>query len=192
MENYLWQKTLLDMYHVFDRAVIIADNKFDKLVSSSIINCNTNSLFDELMGLMARKNNCLLAKELVDNTLKYLNENNKNILCDYYKYKMPFKSIAQKEQINIRQVFRNFDKELASFAFILSKQGYSNEELERCFGGDNLFAQAYEKLALKTSNKPQIFVQLPNIYNDDIKKNDCESIVSNDSFLGTHQVFLHC
>ena len=29
MENYLWQKTLLDMYNMFDRVVVISENKFD-------------------------------------------------------------------------------------------------------------------------------------------------------------------
>ena len=90
MENYLWQKTLLDMYNMFDRVVIISENKFDRLVANSLHNHATNSMFDEMITLMTRKNNCLLAKEIVDKALKFLTDAGKSILHNYYKNKISY------------------------------------------------------------------------------------------------------
>ena len=123
MENFLWQKTLLDMYHSFDRNVIMSDNKFNRLVAKSMYNNNTYLLYSEMVSSMTRKNNCMLAKAIVDNALEKLRKTNNNILDFYYRLKLSFKEIAEKEQINIRQVFRNFDKELATFAYYLTEQG---------------------------------------------------------------------
>lgn len=170
MENYLWQKTLLDMYNMFDRVVIISDNKFDRLVANSLHNHATNTMFDEMVTLMARKNNCLLAKEIVDKALKFLMDDGKSILHNYYKKKISFKNIAEKEQINIRQIFRNFDKELASFAYYLSKIGYSTEVIQKEFGKDNIFAATYDKLLKRACGRGQMIVELPFVYNDDIAK----------------------
>lgn len=172
MENYLWQKTLLDLYHQFGRAVMIADNKFDRIVTQSLFNHNTNMLVDDLFCVMARKNNCLTAKVLVDQAFKYLISNNKNILCDYHKNKMSFKNIAQKENINIRQVFRNYDKELAAFAGFLTQCGYSTEVIQLEFGSDSLFSNAFEKIAQKANNRTQVCLQLPYTYCDDNKKGE--------------------
>ena len=49
-------------------------------------------------------------------------------LTPYLSYcpQMSFKDIAKKEQINIRQIFRNFDKELSKFAYYLSQDGYDS------------------------------------------------------------------
>ena len=66
MENFLWQKTLLDMYNSFDRNVIMSDNKFNRLVAKSMYNNNTYLLYSEMVSSMTRKNNCMLAKAIVD------------------------------------------------------------------------------------------------------------------------------
>ena len=123
-----------------------------------------------MITLMTRKNNCLLAKEIVDKALKFLTDAGKSILHNYYKKKISFKNIAEKEQINIRQIFRNFDKELASFAYYLSKIGYSTEVIQKEFGKDNIFAATYDKLHKRACGRGQIIVELPFVYNDDIAK----------------------
>lgn len=133
MENFLWQKTLLDMYNSFDRNVIMSDNKFNRLVAKSMYNNNTYLLYSEMVSSMTRKNNCMLAKAIVDNALEKLRKTNNNILDFYYRLKLSFKEIAEKEQINIRQVFRNFDKELATFAYYLTEQGYDSTAIMKEF-----------------------------------------------------------
>lgn len=184
MENYLWQKTLLDLYQHFGRVVMVSDNKFNRVVASSLFNHNTAAVFDELLILMKRKNNCLLAKELVDKAFEYLADNDKNILCDYYKHKMPFKRIAEKERINIRQVFRNYDKELSNFAYFLSGLGYNSEVIEQEFGNDNLFTQSFDRIYKKAFNKTQVSIMLPQVYNDDIKKSHYDNFADNENYAG--------
>lgn len=171
MENYLWQKTLLNMYHIYDRSIMVSDNKFDRVVTSSLYNHNTDFVMEELMCLVTRKNNCLTAKSIVDRGLKYLSDSGQNILCSYYKDKLPFKKIADNEKINIRQVFRNFDKELARFVYFLSKNGYDSGRIEKEFASDSLFFLNYEKLFKKINSKNQISIQLHYSYNDDKKDN---------------------
>ena len=119
MENFLWQKTLLDLYHTFDRIVIIMDNKFNRLVTNSLYNNNNTLLYGEMLNFMARKNNCITAKLIVDEALKILINSNNNILNLYYKEKLTFRDIAQKEGVNIRQIFRNYDKEIAKFSYLI-------------------------------------------------------------------------
>ncbi len=171
MENFLWQKTLLDMYHTFDRIVIILDNKFNRLVSNSLHNNNTTFLYDEMLTFMARKNNCLTAKSIVCNALDKLSATNQNILKFYYKDKMSFKDIAKKEQINIRQIFRNFDKELSKFAYYLSQDGYDSSVIEKEFGSDNLFANNYQRLEKKVNDKAKTTIKFTELYVDNKNKN---------------------
>lgn len=167
MENYLWQKTLLDTYHSFDRGVMLSDNKIDRLVVASLRRNDTLLLCDEMLSIMARKNNCLLAKSLVDSALEALGATGDDVLHCYYRCKMSFKDIAEKKGINIRQVFRNYDKELAKFAYSLSKMGYDSTILGEEFGCDGLFVTAYNRLQKKASDKMRVNIQLTDTYVDD-------------------------
>lgn len=173
MENFLWQKTLLDMYNNFDRFIMIADNKFDRIVSKSLY-CHGASLYEELMCLMARKNNCKIAKQLVEEALRLLTKQGNKILHYYYIDNLPFKTIAQMECINIRQIFRNFDKEIANFAYNLSKLGYSSDIIQKEFGTDSIFNSVYKKLDKKVNGKCAQTVLLPAEYCDDIVKTEFE------------------
>lgn len=175
MENYLWQKTLLELYQNFSREVIVADNKFKRLVSASLYNHNTESTIDDLWCLMTRRNNCLTAKRLVEDAFKFLNSKGKYILCLYHKNNMSFKDIAEKKKINIRQVFRHYDKEIASFANFLTKRGFSSDVIKKQFDKDILFSNTFDKIERKANNKVQVSVKLPYSYNDDIAKNDYSS-----------------
>lgn len=183
MENYLWQKTLLDMYNTFDRAIMVSNNKFERLVASSLYNHSTSLMFEEMILLMARKNNCLLAKEIVNKGLNFLTANGKKILYCYYKNKISFKKIAEQEQINIRQVFRNYDKELSSFAHYLSIIGYSAEVIQKEFGEDSIFVSTYERLRKKASTKGQMSIQLPSVYRDESSKNSVQSSYSMTNYI---------
>ena len=167
MENFLWQKSLLDMYHSFDRNVIMSDNKFNRLVAKSMYNNNTYLLYSEMVSSMTRKNNCMLAKAIVDNALEKLRKTNNNILDFYYRLKLSFKEIAEKEQINIRQVFRNFDKELATFAYYLTEQGYDSTAIMKEFSKDNLFLSNYTRLEIKVNNKAKFSIQMAENYVDE-------------------------
>lgn len=182
MENYLWQKTLLDMYHTFDRVVMMMDNKFDRLVSNSLHSNNTNFIYDEMLEIMSRKNNCLTAKLIVDEALDRLCNKKSNILSYYYRNKMSFRSIAELEKINIRQVFRNYEKEIANFTYYLSKSGYSTPIIEEEFGKDNMFKATFNKLNNKLNNKGKMSMQLQISYSDeDNKKNQVTKFVNNNN-----------
>ncbi len=186
MENFLWQKTLLDMYHSFDRNVIMSDNKFNRLVAKSMYNNNTYLLYSEMVSSMTRKNNCMLAKCIVDNALEKLRKTNNNILDFYYRLKLSFKEIAEKEQINIRQVFRNFDKELAKFAFYLTEQGYDSAAIMKEFGMDSLFLSNYNRLQIKVNNKAKFSIQMAENYVDE----DCNHYNQEPKFAKDDFVFL--
>lgn len=166
MEKYLWQKTLLELYHTFDSSAILMDQKFEKLLKKSFGNNNCQYFFDEVFYLMKSKNNCLLAKEIVDFALNAMCKEKKFILNYYFKKKYSFKKIANIEQINIRQVFRNFDKELAMFAFYLSKQGFDTDRIESEFKSDFKFFDTYKKLLHKSSKNIYYSVKLPMQYVD--------------------------
>lgn len=185
MENFLWQKTLLDMFKNFDRHIVVADNKFNSLIAKSMY-CHAQGLYDELFSTMARKNNCLTAKQLVSKGLQLLTDSGKNILYYYYIDKIPFKVIAQRECINLRQIFRNFDKEIASFAYHLSKLGYSGEIIQKEFGTDSIFVASFEKIAKKTNNKCISNVLLPHGYCDDDIKQTYHARVTTAKFNDMH------
>ena len=84
---------------------------------------------------------------------------------------MSFKDIAKKEQIIIRQIFRNFDKELSKFAYYLSQDGYDSSVIEKEFGSDNLFANNYQRLEKKVNDKAKTTIKFTELYVDNKNKN---------------------
>ena len=185
MENFLWQKTLLDLYHTFDRIVIIMDNKFNRLVTNSLYNNNNTLLYGEMLNFMARKNNCITAKLIVDEALKILINSNNNILNLYYKEKLTFRDIAKKEGVNLRKIFRNYDNEIAKFSYLLSKKGYDSKIIKQEFEGDNLFMSAYYKLKAKAEGKTRLTFHIPEVYVDENNKNaDTDTRFIKDNYAG--------
>lgn len=166
MENYLWQKALLNLYPRLHAISIATDKEFDRKVAGSCSRFNSEYLFDEIFDLLIKKNNCKLAKAIMDKAFKKLEEENKKVLLLRYADNLSFKDIAKRENVNIRQVFRNFNKELAYFSFLMSKDGFDSLMIEKEFQNDTLFYSAYIKELEKFNNKSESFFKTHLHYND--------------------------
>lgn len=166
MEKYLWQKALLNLYHRLEGMKASKDREIDRMAIGASPKHNLQTLFDDMFDVMKKRNNCALAKEIVDKAFDKLMKEDKNILISRYSNNLSFKEIAVKHCINLRQVFRNYNKELAYFSFLLSQDGYSAKELEAEFKDDALFFAAYRKELERASAKNESFVKIPLHYED--------------------------
>lgn len=152
MENYLWCKTLLEAYKDLKPEIKAQDRKLDKLVGKSFLDRgDTLVCLEDMRKVILHKKNCQIAKQLVEKVV-LRGEFEKSVLYWRYFVGQQFSDVAATLNKQIRQVFRQRDKELASFAKVLSGMGYDEDRLEKEFGEDLYFEKMYKKVAIKCSN----------------------------------------
>lgn len=151
MENYLWCKTLLEAYKDLKREILAQDRKMDKLIGKSFLGGDTLVTLEEMRKVVLHKKNCQIAKEIIEKVILQ-GEFEKSVLYWRYVAGQQYSDVASIINKQMRQVFRQKDKELVLFAKTLSGMGYDEDGLEKEFGEDAYFVKIHKKVAIKSSN----------------------------------------
>lgn len=149
MKNNLWQKTILELYVDYDSKIRGYDSKIDKLVRRGFdVKLSTLDLVENMRLLILYKKNVQYAKIIVNNVFSKVDVK-KSIVYQRYYLGLKFVDIAKKMKLQLRTVFRHFDKEMNTINFIMNSLGYDNDTLEKEFSFDSFFMNAYNRILAK-------------------------------------------
>ena len=145
-----WSKTILSVYKYLEAL----SNSIDNLVVKKSINSafynngRYNTCYDcanKIMQLTERKINLINIKILVDDTLKLMTINQRQLLALCYMDNVKSEQIAEMMNVSIRTFFRKKNEALNSFAKNLLMQGFTKERLEEMFCGESWLNTLYIK-----------------------------------------------
>ena len=149
MKNNLWQKTILELYVDYDSKIRGYDAKIDKLVRRGFdVKLSTLDLVENMRLLILYKKNVQYAKIIVNEVFSKVDVK-KSIVYQRYYLGLKFVDIAKKMKLQLRTVFRHFDKEMNTICFIMNSLGYDNDTLEKEFSFDSFFMNAYNRISAK-------------------------------------------
>lgn len=55
MENYLWQKALLNLYHSFEGIKVSKDREIDRIALGSVARRNSKDIFEDMLYAMKKE-----------------------------------------------------------------------------------------------------------------------------------------
>ena len=174
-----WSKTILSVYKYLEAL----SNSIDNLVLKKSINSafynngRYNSCYDcanRIMQLTERKVNLINIKVLVDDTLKQMTVNQRQLLALCYMDNAKSEEIAEMMNVSIRTFFRKKNEALNSFAKNLAIKGFTSEKLEGMFCGESWLNNLYirnkeledsKEFRIDQNNKRRFFKTVLNEFN---------------------------
>lgn len=145
-----WSKTILSVYKYLEAL----SNSIDNLVVKKSINSafynngRYNTCYDcanKIIQLTERKINLINVKILVDDTLKLMSANQRQLLALCYMDNAKSEEIAEMMHVSIRTFFRKKNDALNSFSKNLLMQGFTREKLEDMFCGEDWLNNLYNR-----------------------------------------------
>ena len=143
-----WSKTILSVYKYLEAL----SNSIDDLIIKKCINSafynngRYSTCYDcanKIMQLTERKINLINIKVLVDDTLRLMSVNQRQLLALCYMDNVKSEDIAEMMHVSIRTFFRKKNEALSSFSKNLLLKGYNANKLEEMFCGEGWLNNLY-------------------------------------------------
>ena len=156
-----WSKTLLYVYKYLDRVCDGIDSLVEESALHSFYHRSENQVYrvaERICNLSERKAKLINMKVLVDKCLLKSEKQNAQLLIEKYIDDESSEIIAERHGLNVRTYFRKLNQAENSFSFLMIKEGFSEERLEKYLAGEKWILEVCQK------------------FNDD-QKIDCDELV---------------
>lgn len=132
----LWTRTILELYNKLPKMAKAFEKASNVLVDSSLITGmygnghTTEELYEKMIDLNYRKMGIINLKALTDMGLKRIEPSLVNVLTGRFFLKLDNATIAEKEKISMRTVFRKIDRGIEKLCDTFASLGFTAKRLD--------------------------------------------------------------
>ncbi len=133
MKGKIWAKTILQAYNYVNRIIKSIDKMVVERSAASHYSfgyADTLRVAEAIMELIERKRHLICMKNLVEDSLQFMEPESSKLLVLRFIDKQSPEKIAELTGASVRSVHRNLDKALAQCSAGFVRQGYTASQLE--------------------------------------------------------------
>ena len=148
MEQFIWAKTILEVYKHLERATYIIDGTVDKI--SLMPELTINDLSAKLINLTERKVNLINLKLIVEQLLSKCSPKHIRVLSLKYIQGLSASEIAEVMKVNSRTIFRLTNSALQEFVTNMKRSGFTANYLFKHLKKEKWILSQFAKEVIKS------------------------------------------